>query len=256
VPCRVFVAASARLGDQKGGVEALLRGAGELRDLPYRLEVAQFPAAAPLLEALNAGAVDIAWAGDAPTTFALAHGRAARIISAHRSNGAGTALLVRPDSPVRSVADLAGGTVATGRGSIGHALVLVALKANGLPAGAVRFAFLVPAEAKAALAAGVVDAWSSWGVFVPQAQLVDGCSVVIDSPHGVLTGLGCLSALDTAVGPTRPSCATWSPARAGGRPLIRTNMPATGPPRLARASRWRALRSRPHRHRPSRSIAR
>ena len=59
-----------------------------------------------------------------------------------------------------------------------------------MAASAVRFAFLLPADAKASLAAGVVDAWSSWGVFVAQAQLVDGCRVVVDGSHGLLTGLG------------------------------------------------------------------
>lgn len=176
-----------RLGDQKGGLEAQLRAAGELHDLPYRLEIAQFPAAAPLLEALNAGAVDIAAAGDAPTTFALAHGTPAHIVAAVRSNGAGTALLVKNASPVRRLADLSGRTIATGRGSIGHALVLSALRANGLAANAVRFAFLLPADAKAALEAGAVDAWSAWGVFVAQARLVDGDRVVVDGSGGVLT---------------------------------------------------------------------
>ena len=66
-----------RLADQKGGLASLLRAAGELDGIPYRLEVVQFQAAAPLFEALNAGAVDITWAGDAPT-FALANGTPAQ----------------------------------------------------------------------------------------------------------------------------------------------------------------------------------
>ena len=188
-----------RLGDQKGGVEALLHVAGELDNLPYRLEIAQFPAAAPLLEALNAGAVDIAWAGDAPTTFALANGTPAHIVSAHRSNGAGTALLVKQESPVRTVADLKGRRVGTSRGSIGHALVLSALRAAGLPATAVKFAYLLPAEAKSALESEGVDAWATWGVFVAQALLVDHYRQIADGSNGVLSGLGYLNALDTAI---------------------------------------------------------
>jgi sulfonate transport system substrate-binding protein len=188
-----------RLGDQKGGLEALLDAAGELRDLPYRLEIAQFVAAAPLLEALNAGAIDVAAAGDAPTTFALANGAPARIVSAHRSNGAGTALLVPPDSPLRSVSDLHGRRIATGRGSIGHALVLSLLRRAGMPLNAVRFAFLLPADGKVALLSGAVDAWSSWGVYVAQARLVDGWRVLADGSDGVLSGVSYLSALDTAI---------------------------------------------------------
>ena len=192
-----------RLGDQKGGIEALLNSAGLFRDLPYRLEIKQFVAAAPLLEALNAGAVDLAWAGDAPTTFALANGTPARIVAAHRASGAGTALLVKPESPVSGVADLVGRTIATGRGSIGHALVLAALKANKLPFDAVKFAFLLPAEAKVALQSGAVDAWSTWGVFVAQAMLIDTYRQIVDGSNGLLSGLGYVIAHDSAIASKR-----------------------------------------------------
>jgi sulfonate transport system substrate-binding protein len=192
-----------RLGDQKGGVEALLRAAGQLDNLPYKIEIAQFSAAAPLLEALNAGALDIAWAGDAPTTFALANGTPAHIVSSHRSNGAGTALLVKPGSPVKSVADLQGRSIGTSRGSIGQALVLSALRASGLPPKSVKFAYLLPAEAKSALESDGVDAWATWGVYVAQGRLIDKYRQVIDGSNGILSGLGYLVALDTAIADKR-----------------------------------------------------
>ena len=193
-----------RLGDQKGGLQALLHAAGALENLPFRLEIAQFQAAAPLLEALNAGALDVAWAGDAPTTFALANGTPAHIVSAHRSNGAGTALLVKPNSPVRTVADLKGLRIGTSRGSVGHALVISALRAADMAPDAVRLAYLLPAEAKAALEAGGVDAWATWGVFVAQARQVDRYRVIVDGSHGLMTGLGYLVALDTAIAEKEP----------------------------------------------------
>src|SRR5437764_1369263 len=61
-----------KIGDQKGGSQAVMEAAGVLKDLPYRVEWRQFPAAAPLLEALNAGAIDSGFAGDAPPPFAFA----------------------------------------------------------------------------------------------------------------------------------------------------------------------------------------
>src|SRR5438309_6624737 len=51
-----------KIGDQKGGSQAVMEAAGVLKDLPYRVEWKQFPAAAPLLEALNAGAIDSGFA--------------------------------------------------------------------------------------------------------------------------------------------------------------------------------------------------
>jgi len=53
-----------RVGDQKGGNRSLLEIAGLAKDLPYKIEWSEFPAAAPILEALNAGALDVGYTGD------------------------------------------------------------------------------------------------------------------------------------------------------------------------------------------------
>jgi sulfonate transport system substrate-binding protein len=188
-----------RVGDQKGGTQSVMKAAGVLDGLPYRLDWSQFAAAAPLLEALNASAVDLAFAGDAPTTFALAAGLRARIISPIRTSGAGTAILVSENSPIHEVADLKGRTVAVNRGSIGHALVLAAAESQGWDFTAIKIANLLPAEAKSALSTGAVDAWCSWGVYVAQARLIDQMRVVVDGGGGLLTGLSYLVATNDAI---------------------------------------------------------
>jgi sulfonate transport system substrate-binding protein len=43
-----------RFGDSKGVMKALLTAAGELKDVRYRVEWAEFPATAPALKALSA----------------------------------------------------------------------------------------------------------------------------------------------------------------------------------------------------------
>lgn len=55
-----------RIADQKGGMRSQLEAANALQNLPYDIKWAEFPAAAPLAEALNAGAVDAGIIGDAP----------------------------------------------------------------------------------------------------------------------------------------------------------------------------------------------
>jgi len=206
-----------RIGDQKGGVEATLRVSGLLDRVPYAFEFVQFPAAAPLLEALNAGAVDVAWAGDAPVTFALANGVPAKIVSAHRSSGAGTALLVKQESPIRSVVDLKGRTIGTGRGSIGHALVVSGLKRAGLTGNDVKFAFLQPAEAKFALERGDVDAWSTWGIYVSTGKIANKYREVFDGENGILSGLGYLVARDAVIEPKRAAILDFVTRAARGR---------------------------------------
>ncbi len=112
---------------------------------------------------LNAGAIDCGGVGDAPFAFARAAGVRAKIIAATRSSGASTALLVPATSKAQTFADLKGRTIGTGKGSVGHFLVLVAREKAGLSANDINLAFLSPADAKAAFVSGAIDAWSTWG---------------------------------------------------------------------------------------------
>jgi ABC-type nitrate/sulfonate/bicarbonate transport system substrate-binding protein len=90
-----------RVGDQKGGSRSLMEAAGVLDGTPYPIEWREFPAAAPLLEALNAGAIDTGVAGDAPVIFAQAAGVPLKIIGAWRYDPVGTAI-VAPGASRRS----------------------------------------------------------------------------------------------------------------------------------------------------------
>ncbi|MGP3638634.1 ABC transporter substrate-binding protein, partial [Streptomyces sp. 24-1644] len=58
------------VGDQKGGYEAILRASVELDDLDYRFAWSTFTSGPPLLEAVNAGAVDVGGVGNTPPVFA------------------------------------------------------------------------------------------------------------------------------------------------------------------------------------------
>jgi len=119
-----------RVGDQKGNSQAVMEAAGVLKDVPYKIEWKEFPAAAPLLEALSAGAIETGIVGDAPFTFAAASGAPVKAIAAIRQTREGLAILVPENSPIKSFADLRGKKIATGRGSIGHQLILAALEKN------------------------------------------------------------------------------------------------------------------------------
>ncbi len=176
-----------RIADQKGNMRAQLEAADALHNLPYRIQWAEFPAAAPLAEALNAGAVDAGIIGDAPLLFALASGAPLKAIAVDKSDAYGTALLVAPDSPLHSAADLKGKRIATGRGSIGHFVALKALARAGLQDQDAEFRFLGPSEAKLALANGSVDVWATWE---PYTALVEnsGTGRVLVNGRGLWAG--------------------------------------------------------------------
>lgn len=187
-----------RIGDQRGNQRAVLEAANLLRDVPYDITWHEFPAAAPLIEAMNAGAIDMGVVGDAPFTFGFAAGVKMRVIATRRSTQAGLAVLVRGESPATSFTDLKGKRVATGRGSIGHFLVLRALRAAHLPDDAIVWSFMLPADAKAALMSGAVDAWATWEPYTSQLEIVDHCRQIINGEH-LTPGQGFQIASDAAI---------------------------------------------------------
>jgi sulfonate transport system substrate-binding protein len=187
-----------RMGDQRGNVRALMEAAGVLGDLPYRLEWSEFAAAAPLAEAMAAEAIDGGNIGDAPFTFAFAGNMPIRAIATRRSSQEGLAIVVPEHSPVHDFAGLRGRRIATGRGSIGHFLVLAALEAHGLTAADIGLVFLLPSDAKAALANGAVDAWSTWEPYTSQVEVMDRGRSIINGV-GITPGLGYQAATVSAI---------------------------------------------------------
>jgi sulfonate transport system substrate-binding protein len=177
-----------RVGDQKGNSQAVMEAAGVLKDVPYRIEWKEFPAAAPLLEALSAGAIETGLVGDAPFTFAAASNAPMKAIAAIRQSREGLAILVPEKSAIQSFDDLRGKKIATGRGSIGHQLVLAALEAKGWKPGDVQIVFLAPSDAKIAYTQGSVDAWSVWEPYVSQEEVLFKSRRVI-SAEGLTPGL-------------------------------------------------------------------
>ncbi len=186
-----------KIADQKGNMRAQLEAADALKDLPYEIQWSEFPAAAPLAEALNAGAVDAGIIGDAPLLFALAAGAQVKAIAVDKSDPFGTALIVNEGSSLKTAQDLKGKQIATGRGSIGHFVALKALAHAGLTEKDVSFRFLGPVDAKVALANGSVDVWATWEPYTALAEIA-GDKVLING-RGLWSGNSFLAATDAAL---------------------------------------------------------
>ncbi len=169
-----------RVGDQKGGNRSLLEISGFAHDLPYKIEWAEFPAAAPILEALNAGSLDVGYTGDLAFLTVYAGGAPIKAIGGTRSNAKTQAILVRQDSPIRSADDLKGKRIAGTRGGWGQFLVDATLEKSGFKLDEATFAPLGPVDAKVALLAGSIDAWAVWEPYVSYATLKDNARVIAD----------------------------------------------------------------------------
>lgn len=180
------------LGDQVHLLQAKAEAAHALGDLPYDIEWANFVGAAPLLEALNAGAVDTAPAGDLPVVLAAAAGAPLKIIAGTHFSTRDIGIIVPKGSSVRSVADLAGKRVivSSARGSISHYLLLEALKEAKVDKSKVDIGFMLPNDAAAAFAAGRIDIWATFGTYQIAAEL-NGARLIrdgegINSPYALI----------------------------------------------------------------------
>ncbi|MER2509098.1 MAG: aliphatic sulfonate ABC transporter substrate-binding protein [Amaricoccus sp.] len=130
----------------------------------------EFTAGPPLVEALNVGAIDLGWTGDAPPIFGQAAGAAISYVAALPPNGLGEAIITKADSGIATVADLKGRTVAVGKGTSAQNLLVAAVEAAGLGYDQITPTYLAPADGAAAFAAGQVDAWSVWDPFLAIAE--------------------------------------------------------------------------------------
>jgi sulfonate transport system substrate-binding protein len=173
-----------RIGYQKYGSLVLLKGQGSLekRLSPLNVQVkwTEFPAGPVLLEGLNVGSIDFGQVGEAPPIFAQAAGANLVYVGHEPPEPAGEAILVKGDSPIKSVAELKGRKVALNKGSNVHYLLVKLLEKAGLQYKDIEVSFLAPADARAAFERGSVDAWVIWDPFLAAAQKQIGARVLAD----------------------------------------------------------------------------
>ncbi|GAA2477290.1 ABC transporter substrate-binding protein [Streptomyces longisporus] len=176
------------VGDQKGGSEAILRAAGELKNLDYKIKWSTFTSGPPLLEAVNAKAVDIGGVGNTPPVFAAGAGSKITVVAAFHGTSKGDAILVPNDSKLSKPQDLKGRSVAVAQGSSANYQLVASLKAAGLSLSDVKVKYLQPADALAAFTSGKVDAWAVWDPYT--SQILQGKQGrVLTTGEGITNGL-------------------------------------------------------------------
>jgi sulfonate transport system substrate-binding protein len=194
------------VGDQKGGSEAILRAAGELKNLDYKIKWSTFTSGPPLLEAVNAGAVDIGGVGNTPPVFAAGARSKITVVAAWHGTSKGDAILVPNDSKLTGPADLKGKSIAVAQGSSAHYQLVASLRKAGLRLSDVKVEYLQPADALAAFTSGKVDAWAVWDPYTSQV-LKAGQGRVLTTGDGVTNGLTFQVAAPTALKDKKKSAA-------------------------------------------------
>jgi sulfonate transport system substrate-binding protein len=178
-----------RIGYQKYGALILLKGKGtleaKLKPLGVDVKWAEFQFGPPLLEAINAGAIDFGTTGEAPPIFAQVANPKLVYVANDPPSAKGEAVLVPANSPIKSLADLKGKTIAVAKGSNSHYLLVKALEKGGVSYSDIKPAYLTPSDARAAFQNGSVDAWSVWDPYYAAAE-VAGARVLTDG-EGLVT---------------------------------------------------------------------
>jgi sulfonate transport system substrate-binding protein len=171
-----------RIGYQKYGTFNVVRAHGDLdkalNQHGKKVQWLLFSAGPQLLEALNAGSIEVGNTGEAPPIFAQAANPSLVYLGNQPPFPEGEALLVPKASSLSSVAALKGQRVVLNKGSNVHYFLVKALEKAGLQYTDVQTAFLPPPEARAAFESGRVDAWAIWDPFLTAAEQGTGARVL------------------------------------------------------------------------------
>ena len=171
-----------RIGYQKNGVLLVAKQQQlfEKRFASSGVEVkfVEFSSGPPLLEALNSGSIDFGTTGDSPPIFAQAARANLLYVASQPSAGSSSAILVREESPIRSLADLKGRKVGFTKASSAHNVTIAALEKAGLSYKDITPVHLQPADAAAAFTRGAIDAWTIWDPYFAIAEAQKGTRVL------------------------------------------------------------------------------
>lgn len=175
-----------RIGLQKSStLTTILRTRGTLEQLlaPLNVKVTwhEFTSGLPLLEALNLGNIDVsADVADTVPVFAQAAGANLTFVAQESPSPSAQAIVVRADSPIKTVADLKGKKIGFAKAAGVHFLLIAALEKSGLAFKDIEPAYLTPADGRAAFERGAIDAWVVWDPFLAAVQKQSAVRVLAD----------------------------------------------------------------------------
>ncbi|MEH1936509.1 MAG: aliphatic sulfonate ABC transporter substrate-binding protein [Nostoc sp.] len=158
-----------------------------LNPLGINVQWAKFTAGPQLLEAMNVGSLDVGAVGETPPIFAQATGIPFVFIASTKpTTGEGTAIVVHKDSPIKTVADLKGKTLAFQRATASQYFVVKALEEVGLKLSDVKYLNLISPETRAAFIRNSIDAGVISDPQLAEFQRTEGVRILRDG-KGITT---------------------------------------------------------------------
>jgi aliphatic sulfonates family ABC transporter substrate-binding protein len=173
-----------RIGTQKFGTSALLRFDGALErclaEKQILVDWRDFSTGPPLLAALQAGEIDIGSVGEVPPIFAQANGAALVYLAYEPAAPESVAMVVRRDSPIRTMGDLKGQRIAVTKWANVYFLLLRALEQHGLSIDDVEPVYMPAGIPSGPATLEAANAWMMWDPFLSELQQHGGYRVVLD----------------------------------------------------------------------------
>lgn len=188
------------IGDQAKTLQTIVAASDALKGAGYKVKWAEFEGAAPLYQAVQAGAADTTYSADLPALQALSGGVRFKNVAALKNDGRHVGIVVGKNSGIDSVKDLKGQkvVVSSAKGSISEYLLANVLKQNGLSYSDVKVQYLLPTDAQAAFTSGRIKAWATFGVY-QAVGLEQGGKLLVDGADGRVSGYGFIGASDEAL---------------------------------------------------------
>ena len=188
-------------GDQLKEFQTIFKATNALEGALYTVDWANFIGGPPVIAAETSGSVDLGDMAETPVVFAQAAGDPVKVVAATVGTTTNTSpygILVPAGSPIKSVAQLKGHTVAVQEGTVEQYYLVQALAHAHVPYGGVNLDNLPVTSASTAVTNGQVDAAV---VSQPLIALDEATGKVrqISSGAGLVQTLGYLTASDAAL---------------------------------------------------------
>lgn len=171
------------IGFQKSALNLLVTREQKLLEKEFpgaEIEWREFPAGPQMLEALAIGAVDVGYVGNTPPIFAQAADKDLSYVGYEVYPPNALGVVLPKNSAIKKIEDLKGKRIAVQKGSSAHELLAKVLDKSGLTWQDIEPIWLPPADARAALDKGSIDAWSIWDPYLSAVELTGKVDVLID----------------------------------------------------------------------------
>ncbi|WP_405476159.1 ABC transporter substrate-binding protein [Streptomyces canus] len=177
--------------------EAVLKYAG-LDDTPYKIKWSLFQGGDQQLQAIRAGALDLASSSEIPPVFAAADGSANfKVVAVQKGATLNQEVVVPKSSKVTGIAGLKGKKIGYVQNTTAHYFLYELLKQAGLKWSDVDAKPLLPNDGLAALNGGGIDAFASYGTSIITAHQQGATTV--GSGKDILSGNFLWSARDSVL---------------------------------------------------------